>query len=338
MGFPVGRVYDAYGPAWLLRIGSFLVVFGLMMASLSTKYYQLLLSQAVVFGIGASMVFFPVITATSTWFFKKRALAIGLASVGSSMGGIIQPIMITNLIPQIGFGWTMRTIAFMFLGLLVIANLGVKSRLPPRGGSVPKISEITAVLTDKDWALLTAGYFIFVWGMFTPFTYIPDYGLYYGMSQHLSIYLVSILNAGSVFGRTIPAGLGDRFGRFNVFTLMSFFSGIITLAMWIPSRSHAVIIAYSALFGFSSGAFVSLGPACIAQISDIRQLGLRVGVCFAIFAIAALTGVPIAGALLGHNNNWVHVQIWAGVTMIAGSSIMLFLRFKLAGYKLMVKV
>lgn len=38
-------MYDNYGPRYLVLVGSFLHVFGLMMASLSTKYYQFLLSQ-----------------------------------------------------------------------------------------------------------------------------------------------------------------------------------------------------------------------------------------------------------------------------------------------------
>ena len=55
----VGKAFDQYGPKWLLLIGSFLHVFGLMMASLSTEYYQFILSQGICSPIGASMVFYP---------------------------------------------------------------------------------------------------------------------------------------------------------------------------------------------------------------------------------------------------------------------------------------
>ena len=45
-GGPIaGKLYDSYGPRWLLAVGSFLHVFGLMMASISSRYYQFLLSQ-----------------------------------------------------------------------------------------------------------------------------------------------------------------------------------------------------------------------------------------------------------------------------------------------------
>jgi nitrate/nitrite transporter NarK len=64
-GLFVGKIFDDYGPASLLSVGTFLHVFGLMMTSISTKYYQILLSQAVCSAIGASMVFHPAFTCVS---------------------------------------------------------------------------------------------------------------------------------------------------------------------------------------------------------------------------------------------------------------------------------
>lgn len=58
----VGKIFDDYGPRYLLAAGTFLHVFGLMMASISTKYYQFLLSQAICSAIGASMLFYPAFT------------------------------------------------------------------------------------------------------------------------------------------------------------------------------------------------------------------------------------------------------------------------------------
>lgn len=61
----VGQIFDDYGPRYLLGGGAFLHVFGLMMTSISKKYYQILLAQAVCSAIGASMVFYPAFTCIS---------------------------------------------------------------------------------------------------------------------------------------------------------------------------------------------------------------------------------------------------------------------------------
>lgn len=57
-GLIVGPFFDKYGPRWLLLIGTFLHVFGLMMTSLATEYYQFLLAQGVCSALGAACVFF----------------------------------------------------------------------------------------------------------------------------------------------------------------------------------------------------------------------------------------------------------------------------------------
>lgn len=58
-GVFVGRLFDLYGPRYILLVGTFLHVFGLMMCSLSQSYYQILLSQGVCSAIGVSAIFHP---------------------------------------------------------------------------------------------------------------------------------------------------------------------------------------------------------------------------------------------------------------------------------------
>ena len=137
-----------------VKIGSFLHVFGLMMASISTEYYQFLLSQAVCSPIGASMVFYPAFSATLTWFYKQRGIAVGIAAAGSSLGGVIFPIMVQRLVTEVGFGWTMRICAFLVLGLLIVANVFIKSRITPRPTPV-KLMDFIRPLTERVFALLT---------------------------------------------------------------------------------------------------------------------------------------------------------------------------------------
>ena len=71
----VGKIFDDFGPQYLLAPGALLHVFGLMMTSLSMEYYQFLLSQAVCSAIGASCVFYPAFTCVcSESVFSVRSL------------------------------------------------------------------------------------------------------------------------------------------------------------------------------------------------------------------------------------------------------------------------
>lgn len=172
LGGPIfGKVFDNYGPRYLLLCGTFFHVFGLMMASLSTQYYQILLSQGVCSALGASAVFYASMSSVGTWFFKNRAAAFGVMASGSSLGGVIFPIMVTRLIARIDFAWTMRVCAFMILGMLTISNLTVKSRLSPRPRKLD-LMEFFRPLREPAFALICIASFFFFFGTFLPFNYV----------------------------------------------------------------------------------------------------------------------------------------------------------------------
>lgn len=96
----------------------------------------------------------------STWFKKKRGAALGLVVTGSSLGGVIFPIMVVNLIPQVGFGWAMRLCAFLILALLIFANLTVRSRIAPTRRPF-KFMAFVRPLGEPSFSLMTEAIFFF---------------------------------------------------------------------------------------------------------------------------------------------------------------------------------
>ncbi|OAA66539.1 Major facilitator superfamily domain, general substrate transporter [Niveomyces insectorum RCEF 264] len=339
MGPIIGRLFDAYGPRHVLFCGTILAVFGLMMASLSTQYYQFLLAQGVCSAIGVSGVFQPALSCIPGWFTKHRGAAFGILSTGSSLGGVIFPIMVSRLIERVGYGWAMRASAFLILGLLVCANLTVRSRLHANGARAPPLTraQMQQPFHEVGFVLLLLGLFFLTFGIFAPINYIPVQALATGsVDFSLSQYLVSIFNACSLVGRLLSGWLADRIGKFNTFMLSGYMSGILVLALWIPGKSQPALIAFSSLFGFASGAYVSLLASLVAQVSPHKEMGYRTGLVFLVGSIPGLITSPIAGAILGDfaHGNWVGVQVFAGVLLLVGSSIVLMSRIKYTGFKL----
>lgn len=101
-------------------------------------------------------------------------------------------------------------------------------------------------------------------------------------------------------------------------------SGISNLAVWIPAKTSSITIGYAIMFGFASGAFVSLVGALPLSVSPVPDIGYRMGVVFLVISIPSLTMAPIGGVILQHAaNSWLDLKIFAGVMCLAGSAIIL---------------
>ncbi|KAF7563454.1 hypothetical protein G7046_g698 [Stylonectria norvegica] len=332
MGPIIGVLTDKYGPRWLLFGGSLLHVFGLMMTSLATQYYQVLLAQGVCSAIGVSAIFQPALSTIGGWFSTRRGAAFGILSTGSSLGGVIFPIMVSRLIREVGYGWAMRICAFLILGLLVVANLTV------RNFHTPKPQKMTTTLLLKpfhevQFVLVMLGFFFFTYGIYVPINYLPVQAIEVGMDPNLAQYLLSILNAASMFGRIFSGVMGDKVGRYNIFIVVCYLTGIWILALWIPCSTTGGIIAFAALFGFCSGAYVSLIAPLIMQISPFPEIGFRTGITFFISSIGGLTTNPINGAIISGPGGFLGIKIFAGVFCLVGTTFIVAARIHQTGWK-----
>lgn len=120
--------------------------------------------------------------------------------------------MVQHLLPEVGFGWTMRICAFLILALLAFAILAVSSGVKhaPRPFN---IADYVQPLRESNFLIISvASFFLYcktlspqLWpggetdcvnsgGMFVPFDYIVLNATHYGMSTHMAFCLVPIMN------------------------------------------------------------------------------------------------------------------------------------------------
>jgi len=217
------------------------------------QYYQLFLAQDLGVGIGIGCMFIFSCNLRSS-LEKRRALAMGIVMIGTSCGGIIYPIMMNRLLhyTSLDYGWSVRVMAFMDLGLLLVAKVIMTINYSPHRSEFVK-PILRTIFTDK--ALMTAvigGYFV-VWGLFFLYFYLQLYVILKGVNPTLALYSFAILNASSIPGRTIPNLLADKYGHLSSLTTVRFCSGVLIFAMF-GARDSAGVIAFAILYGFFSGA------------------------------------------------------------------------------------
>ncbi|KAG9103680.1 hypothetical protein FRC06_008931 [Ceratobasidium sp. 370] len=324
-GLVSGKLFDAGYFHLTIAAGSLIYTFCLFMLSLAkeNQYYQVFLPQAVGLGIGLGLLFLPSIGVISHHFRRRRSLAMGIVTSGSSCGGIVFPIMLNKIFQRAGFAWGVRSTAFVILGCFTAANFMMRTRLPPksqRPATPPP--DVKGIVTDTAFQLSVAGAFLVMLGLFLPFFYLQLFAINHGLDHTLAFYSLAILNAASIFGRTIPNFVADKYGPFNLLIPCATISGVLIFAMFGVKSSGALVV-FGLLYGFFSGAFISLVPPVFVSLSrNMQEIGLRMGLAFFVLGFSALTGTPIAGALLSTQFTWWKPILFSGVVVLAGAALL----------------
>lgn len=261
---------------------------------------------------------------------------MGVTVGGSSAGGVIWPIVLNELLNKKGmsFGWTIRIVGLIMLPLLVLAVLTV---IPPaeranddqhhriltdegernkrhEGGethaTLPEESKthrqgLVSLLKDTTFTVLCLGLSISYLGMFSPFFYATSYAQSLGYSTSFAFYLVSIINAASLFGRILPGILADRYGHFNLCGTAALLSGAIALC-WTAATSSGGLVVWCLAYGLTSGvcippkrqnnrassfanshsqAIMSLQSACAVYLAPPELHGTAVGLLMGSLAL-----------------------------------------------------
>ncbi|KAI1504011.1 hypothetical protein F5X99DRAFT_406389 [Biscogniauxia marginata] len=176
--------------------------------SLSTRYYQILLSQ----GGGST---------------AGNGLAVdGLEPRRRSPSLLI----FGGLLRSGGYGWAMRACGFVILAALAVANATVRARglrRRRRAGLSSSPSASTSPSPSPTWR---------------PPASAP------ACVKELAQNLITFYNAGSLVGRLGSGILSDRAGKFNVFTVACSTAGVLVLVMWIPAATVAFAVLLFGIF------------------------------------------------------------------------------------------
>jgi len=331
-----GKLFDDGYFHSLQIAGSLLFTFSLFMLSLAKpfQFYQIFLSQGIGLGLGFAMIFVPSIAVQSRYYKRRRALATGIILSGNSIGGVIFPIMLNKLFKTHSFGNSVRASAYIVLGLVTLGNLLIRSppNVPPPS-SLPasaqqdtgnvKQTRIWSYLQEVPYLLLTINVFVAAFGLYFPVIYGQLYAVQHNVDENLAFYMLPILNASSAFGRIFGNMFADWLGAFTMLGTCTLVSAVL-LWLIIKITNTATLIVITILYGFFSGAYLSLLTLGIAQLSKSpKEIGARTGIASTATAIGTLFSAPIQGALLARNFIWIR-PIAFSASMLFGASILVF--------------
>jgi len=341
IGVVSGPLFDKGYFKVTLTAASIGLVLALMMLSVSTTYYEIMLSQGVLLGICQGLLYTPSVALVPVYFKRRRGLALGLATGGGSIGGVLYSVIFYRLLTEIGFEWAVRVVAFIAIATLGVAVILSKPLGPRRATrlfdrvafkEVSYVAFLCSAFRESSCDMHTAmavltSYVVLLAGLFVPFFLVTIYSTgHLGVSASLSNYLLCVVNAAQFVGRVLPSWLSDfrykQLGPELYLFLGEFALGILGF-WWAAVHNVGGYIAWLVLYGFFSGAAITV-PAIVLPFvcPNLAVYGTRIGMLYGSAGLGLLISTPIA-TTINTNNLFLGAQMWTGAVCLCASLLFL---------------
>lgn len=285
LNIQVGPLCDSYSPTLIVPIGALTTTASFLLLAVCSQYWQFMLCLSVFGAAGGAILGALAVSviAQSSYFVRRRGVAMGIALTGSSTGSIIIPIMLRSTFPNLGWAWSIRLMAFVigtitalgaacFMPYFLTAatrNAGTTAQAQPSrgvGGRRIALVDLTAFKSVPfiflSLAMCLLEFAIFAIAGLLPTLATTGSSSFTGENSANSYTLIAVLSAGSCPGLIIPGIATNLVGPFNVILIMTALTLVFMGSLFIPfaGKSEGVLYAFSALWGFGSGSFLSSSP------------------------------------------------------------------------------
>jgi MFS family permease len=325
---PFGYLLDRLGPRAV--VWPCLTVFGGGLASLSllTPHLWHLYAVFVVLGIvapGISTIAYG--RAVSSWFTRRRGLALAVAICGGSIGGLVHPPAVQALIRFTGW----RT-AYLTLGVLVLA-IGLPTvlrfvREQPRSMAAADRRAAGASVRE---GLTSRVFWILVIVLFAS-SLAPNGALVHlsalltdrGVSAAQGAMALSAMAGAAVVGRLLTGWLVDRFFAPRVsFALLAV--GALGTFMLSGAQSITTGALAAMLIGFGMGGESDVVPYLLSRYFGLRSFSTLYGSTWIASGFAAAAGPILMGRAFDATGSYEALLVRLAIVTLCVATLMLAL-------------
>lgn len=305
-----GKIFVRFDVKWIMRISSIALAVGYFCYSLAPSlpvFY--LLSIVVGFAMGG-MTALPLSLLIGNWFHERRGFAIGVAFMGSGIGGMLFNAVAGHLITDLGWRSTYRILGVVAFAVLVpVAWLVIRTKpadmgLTPYGQSADETTEEfdNRGMTLKE-AMHTGGFWALC--LVTAFGNISLCALNQNVTPHLSdegyalttaANISAVMLGGLACGKMLLGWLYDKLGARRA-TLLANLCTVLGVTGALFCKFPPMILAI--IVGFSLGnAFGSVAnPIIVQSIYGRKNYSAILGVVTACNNLAGVCTPVIIGGV-----------------------------------------
>lgn len=318
-----------------LVLGISALCLGLLLMSQASAVAQVIAIYGILIAAGTTFAgAIPCSTLVVNWFSRLRGRAMGVSTVGASMGSFLAPPVAAFLIAQHGWRETYVILALVCAAVVLPAILVViRSRpedigLHPDGDARPpdepaqgpssQLLTTGQILTHRVyWIIaLLAGLGITIQkGVLVNLVPIAIEGGYQTMQ---GAYLVSTLTVCMIAGKIFIGAAADRVGSYTLFfvALLLCAIGVAVIAL---STQYALMLMGSILLGVGSGGFFPLLGIIIGANFSRAMFAKVMGLLMPAIYLITIPGAPLAGYLYDQTGSY-RLAMWVFAAILAATA------------------
>ncbi len=298
----------------LMLIGSVILGGGLLIHSQATNV-ETVYAARILFGIALGLVGVLINTVlVSNWFRQKRGIALGIVLTGTSLGGMLIPLLATPLILKYSWRIAMVGVSLLVWLILIPAIIFLVKSEPADIGAFPDgdDAESAEVFTDGNRQTGLSWWQAMKTPLFWVFTFCAALIFYplFVSTQQLILYIrtpkigVSPETAGliqaslaflSIGGKFLFGFLSDKISPTRVMLICCSVMFLATLVLL--NFSAATVFLFVIPFGFGYGGTFVLLQRLVADYFGSRDYPKILGAITVIETIGAAIGGRITGAI-----------------------------------------
>jgi MFS family permease len=265
-----------------------------------------------------------IATIVSSWFDRRRGLAISIAFNGATCGGIIIAPTLVVLTGAIGFTRAMLTMTAVMIFVLVpivIGLIGISPGNRSSGQDKPPAISRRKLLRNFDFWTITAPFALALLAQ-VGFIVHQIALLEPAMGRALAALAVAVTTTMAVIGRFCLGLVVDRLDP-RMATAVSLVTQAAALFAIAETTDTAFLFVACAVYGFSIGNLITLPPLIIHREFAPADFGAVLGLSTAICGIVSAFGPGIVGFVRGATGGYTAALMLCLTLQLVSAAIVL---------------
>jgi len=308
----LGKALDEYPIKNLMVAGATTVCVGFLLLSQITAQWQFYMILGSFIALGTTtMGGLAASKLVANWFILKRGTALGLATMGISLSGMIMPLIATWLISVIGWRGAFIAYAGGTFGLVVpivlffVINRPEDINQHPDGDSSLSSSDIFIppthtstkhILSNPTFWVISLTFALVLSSLSPILTNMIPFVTDMGISPYRAASILSFSAGAGVLGKIVFGWLADNMDS-RITIISSILAQLFGVILLTQATQYTTLVLAAMIFGFGMGGVVPLQATITGKIFGRENFGKVMGLLRPTMMPITLTGLPLS--------NWI---------------------------------